>query len=144
MYKFRSMCQDADNRLHEIVHLNEKDGPVFKISKDPRVTKVGQFIRRTSIDELPQFINILKGEMTIVGPRPPLLREVCQYTPYQARRLSVTPGLTCYWQISGRSNLSFQEWVELDLKYISERGLLTDIKIMLRTIPAVLFGTGAY
>ena len=144
MFKFRSMVKDADKKLHEIYHLNEKDGPVFKLSNDPRVTRVGQFIRRTSIDELPQFVNILRGDMAVVGPRPSLIKEVNQYTPYQAQRLNVTPGLTCYWQISGRSNLSFQEWVELDLKYINERGLATDIKIILKTIPAVLLGIGAY
>ena len=144
MYKFRSMCKDADKKLPEIYHLNEKDGPVFKISNDPRITRVGQFIRKTSIDELPQFLNILRGDMSVVGPRPPLIKEVSQYTPYQAQRLNVKPGLTCYWQISGRSNVSFQEWVELDLKYINERGMLTDLKIIFRTIPAVLFGIGAY
>ncbi len=144
MFKFRSMCSDADQKLKEIYHLNEKNGPIFKISNDPRVTKIGRIIRKLSIDELPQFINIIRGEMTIVGPRPPLINEVKQYTQYQTQRLSVIPGLTCYWQISGRSDLSFQEWVELDLKYINERGLLTDLKIILKTIPVVLFGIGAY
>ena len=144
MIKFRSMCADADDKLAEIYHLNEKDGPVFKIKKDPRVTRVGQLLRKSSVDELPQLVNILRGEMTIVGPRPPLISEVKHYTQYQSQRLCVTPGLTCYWQISGRSNLSFQEWVEMDLKYIRERGLLTDFKIILCTIPAVLFGVGAY
>lgn len=144
MYKFRSMCRDADQKLIELSHLNEKDGPIFKISNDPRVTKVGKFIRMSSIDELPQLINILRGDMTIVGPRPPLISEAVQYTPYQAQRLSVKPGLTCYWQISGRSDLSFQEWVELDLKYIKEQGLHTDLKIIVKTVPAVLSGIGAY
>jgi exopolysaccharide biosynthesis polyprenyl glycosylphosphotransferase len=144
MYKFRSMCSDADQRLDALHQFNEKKGPIFKISKDPRITKIGRIIRKLSIDELPQLINIIRGEMTIVGPRPPLINEAEQYTPYQAQRLSVVPGLTCYWQISGRSNLSFDEWVELDLKYIYERSLLTDLKIILKTIPAVLLGVGAY
>ncbi|HEX2937811.1 MAG TPA: exopolysaccharide biosynthesis polyprenyl glycosylphosphotransferase [Ruminiclostridium sp.] len=144
MYKFRSMCADADKQLENLKSLNERDGPVFKIANDPRVTRVGHFIRRTSIDELPQLINIIKGDMSIVGPRPPLLNEVKQYTLYQMQRLSVKPGLTCYWQISGRSNISFDEWVELDRKYIKESSLWTDFKIIVRTVPAVLFGRGAY
>jgi exopolysaccharide biosynthesis polyprenyl glycosylphosphotransferase len=144
MYKFRSMCADAAEKLKDIRSLNEKEGPIFKITNDPRVTRIGKIIRKSSIDELPQLFNIFRGDMTIVGPRPPLVNEFEQYTPYQAQRLCVTPGLTCYWQISGRSNLSFQEWVELDIKYINERGFLTDLKIILRTIPAVIFGVGAY
>lgn len=143
MYKFRSMCSDADQKLSDLCDLNEKEGPIFKISKDPRVTKVGRIIRKISIDELPQLINVLRGEMSIVGPRPPLINEVKKYTLYQAQRLSVIPGLTCYWQINGRSDLSFEEWVELDLKYINERGLLTDLRIILKTIPVVLMGVGA-
>ncbi|HEX3039556.1 MAG TPA: exopolysaccharide biosynthesis polyprenyl glycosylphosphotransferase [Caproiciproducens sp.] len=144
MYKFRSMCEDADEKLRDLQDLNEKDGPVFKITNDPRTTRVGRIIRRNSIDELPQLINIIMGDMSIVGPRPPLLNEVEQYTPYQMQRLLVKPGLTCYWQISGRSNLSFADWVQLDLKYISERSLRTDFKIIFKTVPAVLFGRGAY
>lgn len=144
MYKFRSMCIDADERLESLKSLNERDGPVFKLSNDPRVTRVGRIIRKKSIDELPQLINIIKGQMSIVGPRPPLLNEVKQYTPYQMQRLSVKPGLTCYWQISGRSDLSFNEWVRLDCKYIEDRGFWTDLKIILKTIPAVLTGRGAY
>jgi exopolysaccharide biosynthesis polyprenyl glycosylphosphotransferase len=144
MYKFRSMCMDADEKLKDLRYLNEKEGPVFKIAKDPRVTKIGCIIRKTSLDELPQLINIIKGDMSIVGPRPPLLNEVKQYTPYQMQRLKVTPGLTCYWQISGRSNLSFDEWVGLDLKYIQESSIWVDIKTILKTVPAVLFGWGAY
>ncbi|MVB10730.1 UDP-glucose:undecaprenyl-phosphate glucose-1-phosphate transferase [Caprobacter fermentans] len=144
LYKFRSMCPDAEEQLKNIRYLNEADGPVFKISNDPRVTRVGRFIRKGSIDELPQLINILKGEMSIVGPRPPLFREVEQYTPYQMQRLRVTPGLTCYWQISGRSNVSFERWVSLDLQYIRERCLWIDFKTILKTVPAVLFGMGAY
>ncbi|MEG6571111.1 exopolysaccharide biosynthesis polyprenyl glycosylphosphotransferase [[Clostridium] cellulosi] len=144
MYKFRSMCVDADKQLDKLKDLNEKDGPVFKIANDPRVTRVGRIIRKRSIDELPQLINIIKGDMSIVGPRPPLPNEVAQYTPYQMQRLSVKPGLTCYWQISGRSDISFDEWVELDCKYIRESSVWTDIKIILKTIPAVLIGRGAY
>jgi exopolysaccharide biosynthesis polyprenyl glycosylphosphotransferase len=144
MLKFRSMCADADKKLQECLHLNEKDGPVFKIKNDPRITRVGRFIRKYSIDELPQFFNILHGDMTVVGPRPSLKSEVAQYTPYEARRLCVKPGLTCYWQVSGRSNLSFKEWMALDLKYINESSLFTDIKIIIKTIPAVLFCKGAY
>ncbi len=144
MYKFRSMCVDADEKLKDLLDLNEKDGPVFKISNDPRVTKIGHILRKTSIDELPQLINIIKGEMSIVGPRPPLLNEVEKYTAYQMQRLNVTPGLTCYWQISGRSNISFDEWVGLDLKYIKESSIWTDFKTILKTVPAVLFGRGAY
>lgn len=144
MYKFRSMCLDADEKLKDLQQFNEKDGPVFKMTDDPRVTKIGRFIRKNSIDELPQLFNILKGDMSIVGPRPPLLNEVAQYTDYQMHRLDVKPGLTCYWQISGRSDLGFDEWIRLDIKYINERNLWTDFKITLNTIPAVLLGRGAY
>ncbi len=144
MYKFRSMCANADEYLKDLQHLNEKDGPVFKIVNDPRVTRVGRFIRKTSIDELPQLFNILKGEMTIVGPRPPLVTEVEQYTPQQKQRLTVKTGLTCYWQISGRSELTFDEWVNLDIKYIQEQNLRTDLNIIVKTIPVVLMGRGAY
>jgi exopolysaccharide biosynthesis polyprenyl glycosylphosphotransferase len=144
MYKFRSMCVDADEKLKDLKVLNEKDGPVFKIANDPRVTKVGRIIRRKSIDELPQLINIIKGDMSIVGPRPPLLNEVEQYTPYQMHRLDVISGLTCYWQISGRSNVGFNEWVNLDIKYIKESSLWVDFKIIIKTFTTVLFGWGAY
>ena len=143
-YKFRSMCQDADKKLAALKDKNEADGPVFKIAEDPRVTKVGKFIRKNSIDEFPQLINIIKGDMSIVGPRPPLPSEVEQYTSQQIHRLDVKPGLTCYWQISGRSNVSFQRWMELDLKYIKERSLWTDLKIIVKTVPAVLNERGAY
>lgn len=138
MYKFRSMYVDAEERLHEIQHLNEQTGPVFKMKDDPRITKVGKFIRKTSLDELPQLINILKGEMSIVGPRPALLREVVQYNDYQKQRLLVKPGLTCIWQVSGRNNIGFDEWVELDLEYIENQSLGLDIKLILQTIPALL------
>lgn len=144
MYKFRSMCMDAEQKLKELQALNECDGPVFKIKEDPRVTKVGKFIRKTSIDELPQLVNVLKGEMSLVGPRPPLPNEVLQYTEYQKNRLKVKGGLTCFWQISGRGDIPFDKWVELDLKYIDKRSFLTDIKILFKTVKVVLFGKGAY
>lgn len=140
MYKFRSMVWNAEELKLSLITQNEASGPVFKIKLDPRVTKVGKFIRRTSLDELPQLINVLKGEMSLVGPRPPLPDEVEQYTQYEAQRISVTPGLTCYWQINGRSNITFKEWVEMDLKYIRERNILVDIKLILKTI-LVLFGS---
>lgn len=144
MYKFRSMCVDAEKKQDELQALNEVDGPVFKIAKDPRVTRVGKFIRKCSIDELPQLFNIIKGEMSIVGPRPPLPKEVEQYTPYQKLRLRVSPGLTCYWQISGRSDMTFDKWIQLDLMYITNRNLWVDFCIVLKTIPAVLGHKGAY
>lgn len=145
IYKFRSMCVNADSpeMLKKLAAFNEMDGPAFKIKNDPRITKVGRFIRRTSLDELPQLINIFIGDMAIVGPRPPLVSEVAQYTDYQRQRLLVKQGLTCYWQCSGRNNINFEEWVELDLKYIRERSIWTDIKIIFMTIPAVLTGDGA-
>ena len=145
IYKFRSMCPNADSpeMLQKLAERNEMDGPAFKIHDDPRITRVGRFIRRTSLDELPQLFNIFVGDMTLVGPRPPLPSEVRQYTDYQRQRLSVKQGLTCYWQCSGRSNIGFREWVEMDLRYIRERGLWTDLKIILMTVPAVLRGDGA-
>jgi len=142
--KLRSMVNGADRARHHVAHLNEADGPVFKITNDPRVTRVGRFLRVTSIDEIPQFLNVLRGEMSLVGPRPPLPQEVAQYEPWQMRRLSVRPGLTCLWQISGRSRIGFQEWMRLDLEYIKHRSFLLDVKILLRTIPAVLSRDGAY
>lgn len=144
MFKFRSMQVGSEVRLNDLKEKNEADGPVFKIRNDPRITKIGTFLRKTSIDELPQLINIIKGEMSFVGPRPPLPSEVNQYTPYQMQRLLVKPGLTCYWQISGRSDLSFEEWVDLDLKYIRERNIALDISLILLTIPVILTGKGAY
>jgi exopolysaccharide biosynthesis polyprenyl glycosylphosphotransferase len=142
--KLRSMVDGADRTRHHVTHLNEADGPVFKIANDPRVTRVGRFLRVTSIDEIPQFINVLRGEMSLVGPRPPLPAEVAQYEPWQLRRLDVLPGITCLWQISGRSRIGFQEWMRLDLEYIKHRSLGLDLKILLRTIPAVLSRDGAY
>lgn len=144
MYKFRSMSSDAGERLEKLRNLNEKDGPIFKIKKDPRITGIGRVLRKTSLDELPQLFNVLKGDMSIVGPRPPLLKEVKQYSAYEMQRLSVTPGLTCYWQVSGRSDIPFKEWIDLDLKYIKDCGLTTDLKIILKTFPAVISGKGAY
>ncbi len=140
MYKFRSMASDAEERLKELLALNEVSGAMFKMKDDPRVTKVGKFIRKTSLDELPQLINVLKGEMSLVGPRPPLPREVAEYTSYDKQRLLVVPGCTGLWQVSGRSNIGFSEMVELDLLYIKERSIMKDIKIILRTF-LVLFGS---
>lgn len=137
--KLRSMTPQAETQLRDILDQNEMDGPVFKIKKDPRITRVGRFIRKTSIDELPQLWNVLKGDMSIVGPRPALPREVEQYDEYMKQRLYVTPGLTCYWQIQPKRNeMSFDEWMELDLKYIRERSFITDWKIIFKTVGAVL------
>ena len=138
-YKFRSMVPNAEDRLEDLLDQNEMDGPAFKIKRDPRITRVGRFIRKTSLDELPQLINIIKGDMSIVGPRPALPREVAEYDDYQLQRLLVQPGLTCYWQIQPKRNsLSFDEWIELDIKYIRERSFLTDWKIILGTFRAVI------
>ncbi len=142
--KFRSMVEGADERRDEIQHLNEAKGPIFKISRDPRVTRLGRFLRRTSIDELPQLANILRGEMSLVGPRPPLPEEVARYQPWQRRRLSMKPGLTCLWQVSGRSVLSFEEWVDLDLRYIDNWSPWLDLRILGKTVPAVLLRRGAW
>lgn len=144
MYKFRSMCPDAEAKLASLMDKNEMKGPAFKIEDDPRITKVGRFIRKTSIDELPQLINIIMGDMTIIGPRPPLPREVAQYTPYQMHRLDVKTGLACYHECEGRSeDKDFDKWVESDLKYIRERSMLTDLKVIFMTIKVVLTGEGA-
>lgn len=140
MYKFRSMVTNAEEKLKELLKYNETTGAMFKMKDDPRVTKVGKFIRKTSIDELPQLWNVIKGEMSLVGPRPPLPREVAEYTTYDKQRLLVTPGCTGLWQVSGRSNIGFLEMVELDLKYIQNRSLLIDLKLILKTI-RVLFGS---
>ncbi len=140
MYKFRSMVPNAEDLKVMLIDQNEANGPVFKIKRDPRVTRIGQFLRKSSLDELPQLINVIKGEMSLVGPRPPLPEEVAQYTSYEFQRLSVTPGLTCYWQVSGRSNISFERWVELDLKYIEERNFFIDMRLICKTI-FVLFGS---
>ena len=140
IYKFRSMVTNAEELKVLLCNQNEATGPVFKMKNDPRITKFGRFIRRTSLDELPQLLNVLKGDMSLVGPRPPLLDEVEKYNSYQQQRLSVTPGLTCYWQVSGRSNISFEQWVKLDLKYIEERNFWIDLKLIFKTI-FVLFGS---
>lgn len=137
-YKFRSMVPNAEKKLEELLHKNEMEGPVFKMKDDPRITRVGRFIRRSSIDELPQLFNVLKGDMSLVGPRPPLMREVSQYNDEQMMRVSIKPGITCYWQIQPKRNsLSFDEWFELDMKYIKERSFFTDVKILFKTVRAV-------
>jgi exopolysaccharide biosynthesis polyprenyl glycosylphosphotransferase len=141
--KFRSMRLGADELKSALAPFNEMDGPAFKMTNDPRVTPVGRFLRRTSLDELPQLWNILRGDMSFVGPRPAVIEEVRQYEPWQRRRLSMPPGLTCLWQVSGRSDLTFEEWMRLDLEYIDNWSLWLDLKIAMRTIPAVLFRRGA-
>lgn len=143
LLKFRSMCVDAEDKLAALRSDNEMDGPVFKIKDDPRITRVGRIIRKVSIDELPQLFNILKGDMSIVGPRPALPGEVAEYGEYERQRLLVKPGLTCYWQIQPRRNdISFDEWMELDIKYIQERSFAVDWKIIFKTFGAVLTGQG--
>ena len=138
-YKFRSMIPCAEEKLGELLQDNEMQGPVFKMKEDPRITRVGRFIRRCSMDELPQLYNVLRGDMSIVGPRPGLPREVAQYDDYARQRLLVTPGLTCYWQVQpNRNQLSFEEWLEWDIKYIRERSFLTDWKIIFATVGAVI------
>lgn len=138
-YKFRSMVPNAESMLEDLLADNEMDGPAFKITDDPRITRFGKFLRRSCIDELPQLLNILKGDMSFVGPRPPLPREVAMYDEYQMQRLLVTPGLTCYWQVQPqRNNISFDEWMECDIRYINERSLKTDISIFFRTFGVVL------
>lgn len=139
MYKFRSMDMDAEIKKSELVHKNEMSGPMFKIKDDPRVTKVGRFIRRTSIDELPQLINVLKGEMSLVGPRPSLPNEVAEFEDWMMERLEVKPGITCYWQVSGRNNIKFEDWMRLDVKYVRDKSALVDIKMICKTA-LLLFG----
>lgn len=143
-WKFRSMVSDAEARKRDISYLNEASGAAFKIKDDPRITGVGRFIRRSSLDEFPQLFNVLRGEMSIVGPRPQIPEEVAQYTPRQAARLLVKPGLTCLWQVSGRSQLDFEEWMSLDLEYVRRRSLGLDLWILGRTLPAVIERKGAY
>lgn len=139
IYKFRSMVEDAEELKKLLKDKNEMSGPMFKIKEDPRITKVGKFIRKTSIDELPQLLNVLKGEMSLVGPRPSLPSEVKNFEPWMLKRLEVKPGLTCYWQVSGRNNISFNEWMELDIKYVNEGNILLDIRLIFKTI-FLLFG----
>jgi exopolysaccharide biosynthesis polyprenyl glycosylphosphotransferase len=143
LLKLRTMDAGAEQRLSEISHLNEMTGPVFKVSKDPRLTMVGRLLRRLSIDELPQLWNVIRGDMSLVGPRPPLPEEVSQYQPWQRRRLSMSPGITCLWQVSGRNEVDFDRWMALDLKYIDTWSPMLDLKILLKTVPAVLSGRGA-
>jgi exopolysaccharide biosynthesis polyprenyl glycosylphosphotransferase len=142
--KFRSMYADADRRKAELQGLNEADGPIFKIKNDPRITPIGHFLRRTSLDELPQLLHVIAGHMSLVGPRPHLPEEVSAYGPLDFRRLTVQPGITCIWQVSGRSDLDFDTWVALDLEYIDTWSLWLDLKLILKTVPAVLSGKGAY
>ncbi|OIO37528.1 MAG: UDP-phosphate galactose phosphotransferase [Candidatus Omnitrophica bacterium CG1_02_49_10] len=143
-YKFRSMYKGAHLKQEELMGLNEAKGPVFKIKKDPRVTPLGRVLRKFSIDELPQLFNVFVGHMSLVGPRPPLPKEIAKYEPWQRRRLSMRPGITCLWQISGRSKIGFDEWMRLDLEYIDNWSLWLDFKIFMKTIPVVIFGVGAY
>ncbi|MGE7592973.1 sugar transferase [Peribacillus frigoritolerans] len=144
MYKFRSMVSDAEDRLKELLALNEVSGAMFKMKNDPRITKIGKFIRRTSIDELPQLWNVLKGDMSLVGPRPPLRREVDLYSPFDKQRLLVTPGCTGLWQVNGRNSLGFEEMVKLDVFYIDNRNLFLDIKIILKTVKCMINSDEAY
>ena len=143
MYKFRTMVNGAEKEKEGLDPLNEMHGPAFKMRSDPRVTKFGNFLRRTSLDELPQLFNILKGDMSLVGPRPPIPSEVDKYRVWQRRRLSMKPGLTCLWQTNGRNNVDFEKWIKKDLEYIDNWSLGLDFKILLKTIPAVLFSVGA-
>ena len=144
-WKFRSMFNDAEARKAELLANNEmRGGTTFKMKRDPRITRVGRFIRKASIDELPQLWNVLSGEMSLVGPRPPVPQEVAEYTAWQRQRLAVKPGITCIWQVSGRSDIPFEQQVQLDLAYIRKRSLMLDIRLLLATVPAVLFARGAY
>jgi lipopolysaccharide/colanic/teichoic acid biosynthesis glycosyltransferase len=143
-YKFRSMYLDAEDRQKEVAHLNEATGPIFKIRDDPRMTPVGRFLRRTSLDEIAQLFNVLRGDMSLVGPRPGLMSEVLNYEGWELERLTVKPGLTGLWQVSGRSELSFQEMMRLDLEYVHRRSFWFDVWLLIRTVPAVLSGRGAY
>ena len=142
LLKFRTMVKNANELKNGIQHLNEMTGPVFKVRNDPRITPIGKFLRKFSLDELPQFINVLRGDMSIVGPRPPIPSEVEKYDYHQRRRLSVRPGITCLWQVNGRNKIGFNDWVRLDIEYIDKWSLKLDMMILLKTIPAVLKGTG--
>nr|WP_216681870.1 sugar transferase [Enterococcus innesii] len=144
MYKFRSMCVDAEEQLDKLLQHNEVQGAMFKMKEDPRVTKIGKFIRRTSIDELPQLWNVLNGDMSLVGPRPPLSREVSEYSDYAKQRLLVKPGCTGLWQVSGRNHVGFDEMVDLDLKYITNQSIINDVLIIVKTFKIILMPNGAY
>ncbi|HJS26907.1 MAG TPA: sugar transferase [Actinomycetota bacterium] len=144
MLKFRSMKVGAHEERGDVLHLNQAKGPVFKIDRDPRITRIGRLLRKLSIDELPQLINVLVGDMSLVGPRPPLPDEYQTYGPRERRRLDVAPGITCIWQISGRSDVDFDTWVEMDLEYIRTWTIRQDLRILIRTVPAVVSGRGAY
>ncbi|MGE0001510.1 MAG: sugar transferase [Fimbriimonadaceae bacterium] len=143
-YKFRSMYLDADKRLGELSCQNDREGPIFKMKDDPRVTPIGKFMRKYSLDELPQLLNVFLGHMSLVGPRPPIPKEVAQYDEYMLERLSVRPGITCYWQVMGRSDLTFEQWMELDHRYLEEMSVWVDLKLLFLTPIAVLRGDGAY
>jgi len=143
LYKFRTMVENAEARRLEVAHLNEMGGPVFKAPNDPRVTRLGRFLRRFSLDELPQLWNVLRGDMSLVGPRPPIPEEVARYQRWQRRRLAMKPGITCLWQVSGRNSLDFDRWIALDLHYIDNWSPWLDLKILARTLPVVLSGRGA-
>ena len=144
MYKFRTMCPDAEQKLKDLMEHNEKDGPVFKMKNDPRITRVGKFLRKTSIDELPQFFDVLRGDMSLVGTRPPTVDEYKQYESHHKRRLSMKPGITGLWQVSGRSNIEdFEEVVKLDVTYIDNWSLWNDVKILFKTVYVVFAGRGA-
>lgn len=144
-YKFRTMVQNAEEMKAELEHLNHMKGPAFKIRRDPRITRIGRILRKYSIDELPQLWNVVKGDMSLVGPRPPLPEEYADFKPWQRGKLSVIPGITCFWQVRGRSEIvDFDTWAKMDLQYIEEWNLWTDLKVLIQTIPAVLLGTGAY
>jgi exopolysaccharide biosynthesis polyprenyl glycosylphosphotransferase len=143
-YKFRSMVAEAEELKDSLSYLNEAEGPMFKIRNDPRITQLGSFLRRSSLDELPQLFNVFKGDMSIVGPRPQIPSEVERYEPWHYRRLEVTPGITCLWQIAGRSAIGFEEWMRLDMEYVKLRGFLFDLKIILQTLPAIIARRGAY
>jgi exopolysaccharide biosynthesis polyprenyl glycosylphosphotransferase len=141
-YKFRTMVADAEELKASLMGQNEQEGPVFKITMDPRVTRVGRFLRKTSLDELPQFINVIRGEMSVVGPRPPIPSEVEKYKRWQIRRLSMKPGITCIWQVSGRNDIPFEEWMRLDMQYIDNWSLAQDALLILKTVKVMLIGTG--
>jgi len=143
-YKFRSMTHDAEKRKAALAERNEATGAAFKIRDDPRITAIGHFLRRSSLDEVPQLFNVIAGQMSIVGPRPQIPSEVACYAPWHRRRLEVKPGITCLWQVSGRSHIAFDEWMRLDLEYVQRRSTMLDIEILLRTLPAVIARKGAY